>query len=510
MTTAGGALPRRETLDRRRTRRLPFAPLAARVLRGVLERVGSCAPLLALTSLLVLACRDQTLSTAPPFDQFYFPAGLALRHVPSGCVGGSAGCQTQLFVVSTNFDLRYDTALGGTLISVDVGQALAAAVAPGAPSPVPIVPLGAVRIGSFGGEVTLVDDATCAGWSGAQALVTSRSLKTLYRVDVDDQGALSCGAQCAVPLDQTLGDPYGITVACGNFSGAARSLAFVTYLRAPNGEGWLTQLDLQAADAAGLPTSPTSQIDVGLAPTGQAAFDAARARLYVTSRYVNPVYEPLRWLDLGSPGLAASAINLASTVPGADLRGIALSSDGTRAYVALRIYDTVAATTLGGRPTTDLAGALAVVDISEQASGGPVANVLRLVPLDRGATEVRVIPRQPAVAGGQAPRDLVAVTSADDSTLTLYDDETGTIANTYALCGSVPGTGDPSAPPPCDPGNPLLGVQPFGLAVEPMAAGAVRLYVGSFDRGWVNVIQLDGAHPDVPPVSWVRVGPERQ
>jgi hypothetical protein len=80
-------------------------------------------------------------------------------------------------------------------------------------------------------------------------------------------------------------------------------------------------------------------------------------------------------------------------------------------------------------------------------------------------------------------------------------------------------------PRPCPQGKPQLGKQPFGLAVEAFAApdlpgtALARLYVGSFDRSWVNVIEIDPAHPgaravaraDGParPLRWDRIGAER-
>lgn len=456
----------------------------------------------------VLACGDKALTPAPPSDRFYFPTGLAVRHVPAGCVAGTAGCQSQLLVVSSNFDLLYDPGLGGTLISVDVGQALAAAAA-GAPSPVVLPPLGSVRIGSFGGELALVDAETCPGWTGGtQALVASRSLKTLYRVDVDAQGGLSCAAACPVPLASDLADPYGVSVACGSWPSAVgapptpQQLAFVTYLRAPDLHGWLSQLDLSAVDASGQPTSPLTRVDLQVAPTHQSFFDPRTARLYVTGRFAGAGYDPLRFLELAAPGYPPRTINLEPLVRGAETRGLALSTDRTRAYVAIRIFDEDTSVSFNARPAGDLAGALVVLDLTERAAGGPALTPLRVVPLEKGPVEVRAVARP-----GQ--RDLVAVTSSDDSTVTLFDDELGVVAASYGVCGDQPGPGYPAAPAPCAPGQPAAGVQPFGLAVEPLASGQVRLYVGSFDRGFVNVIQLDPSHPDVAPTSWVRIGAER-
>jgi len=470
-------------------------------------------------ALLLAACGDAPPAIPPPDDAFYFPTGLALRHVPPGCTGGSLGCTTQLIVGSSNFDLRYDPVLGGRITSVDVKTAVELALARQLADSLSEPPaldasnglLGTVRVGSFGGEVAVLDEETCPGWETTlrkrpQALVASRSQNALYRVDLEGfSDALRS------PLDASLADPYGVTVACGKFptieaplaKPVAQALAFVTYLRAPNTHGWLSRIDLT--------DNTLTAIDVGTVPTHSAVFDPASTRLYATSRFGAIGYSPLRWLTLATPSAVPIAVNVFDVVRGAELRGIALSSDGTattsptRAYLALRIYDVAAATSSGTRPGNDLAGALAVMDLSETSAGRPSTKILNVVPLDRGATEVRVIPRT-------GLRDLVAVTSTDDSTLTLYDDETGSIAKVFAVCSAVPGAGDPSAPAPCQDGRPLLGKQPFGLAAERFTDGTrelARLYVGSFDRGWVNVITIDPLLPSAAPDSWARIGPER-
>jgi hypothetical protein len=480
--------------------------------------------------LLAAACSDTVASSPPATDRFYYPTGLAIRHVDLttglGCVGGSATCQTQLLVASSNFDLRYDSATGGTVIAVDVDKALAT---PLSPLVAPAL-LGVARVGSFGGALAIVDEASCPGWqttlgNGAQALVASRSQNALYRVNIDAQGSLTCGEGCRVPLEASLGDPYGVTVACGTFSPAAggtsvgQSLAFVTYLRAPNSEGFLSRVDLAAQG------SPRTLIDLLTVPTHSTVFDPVSTRLYVTERFAAIGYTPLRWVTLAAPGNVA-ARNIFDVIRGSELRGMALSSDSapgsppSRAYLALRIYDVDQATSTGVRPINDLAGALAVMDLHEGLDGQPSTRILNVVPIDRGATEISVVPRDldPATRRprvdpvmGRPKRDLVAVTCTDDGTVALYDDEIGAIAKVFDVCDAISSdAGDAGAPPPCDPGDPLVGKQPFGLAVEPLANGHARLYVGSFDRSWVNVIEIDPLQPSAAPAAWARIGPERQ
>jgi hypothetical protein len=488
--------------------RLRFAPLGIRT-----------ASLIAASALLGLACSDTGPVTPPVTDRFFYPTGLAIRHVdangapaPANCLAGTDTCRTQLLVVSSNFDLRFDSASGGTVMAVDVDRALQL-YDPSQP-PQPLQPataggaqLGVARIGSFGGEVAILDGTTCSGFGGAEALVASRSLNVLYRVSIGANGELSCGGGCRLPLQSTFGDPYGVTVACGNFGGTDQQLAFVTYLRTPDSEGQLSQIDLA--------TGNRTEKDLGSVSTARSTvFDASSARLYVTQLFAEVGSSPLRWFSLAAAE-DVSSMNLYSLVPGAELRSMAISSDSQRAYLALRIYDVDTASATGLRPLDDVGGALAVMDISPGPGGQPAARLLNVVPIDRGASEIQVVPRiDPATSqqrvdprSGEPLRDLVAVTCTDDSTLTLYDDQTGSVAKVFGICGGVAGE---LQPVPCKFGDPLTGGQPFGLAVEPLANGDARLYVGSFDRWWINVIEINPLNPTASPASWARIGPERQ
>jgi hypothetical protein len=478
---------------------------------------------LALLALVAAAaCSDTAPSASPPQDKFYYPTGIALTKLDDG--------HTALLVASSNFDLQYDLARGGTVISVDVDATLAQAGSGVAEPLQPVIPAnGFVSIGSFAGELAIVDESTCNGWETQlgqprEALVASRSQDQLYRVVIKGDGSLECGDSCVLPLDAGSADPYGVTVACGQLPpidatgpGAApapQAYAFVTYLRTPASDGRLSQFDLASGRSR--------LLELGFAPTHSAAFDPSTTRFFVTSRFGAPATSPLRWITLATPGTTA-AFDLETVIRGSEQRGIALSSASVtspppaglglapRAYVALRLFDEDLATTLGARPTADIGGALAVLDLSQQANGAPAMTLVKAVPVGLGANEVRVIPR-----AGQ--RDLVVVSSTDDGTVSLYDDETGTVARVFELC---PDTPDPSIPAPCPAGRPSLGKQPFGLAVEqPFTRRDVpdtklaRLYVGSFDRSWVNVIEIDPLHPgarDVHgvPLRWDRIGRER-
>jgi len=267
-----------------------------------------------------------------------------------------------------------------------------------------------------------------------------------------------------------------------------------------------------------------SQVDMGPVPTRNGVYDPVTDRLFVSETFGTDITnsgtlagnDPLRWITLATG--AITDVNMDTWVTGGELKGIALSKNqnGRRVYLALRTYDVYTAQTTGVRPTTDLGGALVVMDLPTTANGSvnDVPRIANIVPLDRGASEVRTIQRT-------GLEDLVAITTPDDGTLTLYDDQVGQVVKVFGMC-----QGDVSKEPqPCQLGKPMLGAQPFGFVVEPLVSGHVRLYVGSFDRGWVNVIEIDPLNPSAGAVAagstsllsdgvtrpppWVRIGPER-
>ncbi|GEJ59138.1 hypothetical protein [Anaeromyxobacter diazotrophicus] len=477
-----------------------------------------------LLPFVAAACHDAQRSVPPTMDRFYYPTGLAVRHAPATCVAGTAGCQSQLLVASSNFDLRYDAITGGTVLAVDVDRALGGVPNAAAGPFLPGAILGSTRIGSFAGEVAYVDEASCPGWGKApQVLVTSRAQNVLYRLDVDaSTGALSCGAGCELPLAPTLADGYGVTVVCGDLAAAGggatqpRHLAFVTYLRSPSSEGFLSRIDLDSG-------AIEATYDVGIEPTQSTAFDEGRGLLFVSERFATVGMARLRWIDLAFPQLGSGSVDYGQVVRGAELVTLGLSSDSppSRAYVAARLFDVDTATSSGLRPVGDVGGALLVLDLKAVLAGAPAAEtILDVAHLDRGPTALAVVPKldaagKPQVDASGVPLDLVVLTSSDDGSMTFYDDQLGQPVAAFSVCGSG-ASGDARAPGPCPLGAPVLGKQPFGLAYEPYQLGGkslARLFVGSFDRGWVNAIVFDPAHPDAldsSSFSWARIGPERQ
>jgi hypothetical protein len=118
------------------------------------------------------------------------------------------------------------------------------------------------------------------------------------------------------------------------------------------------------------------------------------------------------------------------------------------------------------------------VDLREDAFGGVDLELVHAVEgIGRGLQDVRVLPAR----SGQ--RDVVAALAIDAGELWVYDDQTRGVA----VIGR-------------EGGPPILGHQPFGLAVDPDPLATIaRLYVGSFADGWVTPLAIPLADPsDVP------------
>jgi hypothetical protein len=433
--------------------------------------------LLPALALAAAACGEGPRSTAAPLDRFTYPTGLALVPVTPP---NAASPKNALVVVSSNFDLRFDQNEGGSVIAVD----------PDASNGDVLAVLGAVRIGSFGGEAGIVSPAPlvvptgaapvpapCPGWPGpAQVLVPVRNANVLYRLDLDAAGGLSCGAGCRNGLSPDTADAYGVQVVCR--SGATPE-AFVSHLRTVDSRLVMSRVDLNSGALSTFPPLVRTQ-----SPAQSFAFDAARDRLFITGRFGTLDFAPLRWLDLGAPVEAVQETNFGVIVRGSDLRGIALSSDGTRAYLAMRIFDRDLATSVTGRPL-DSAGALAVIDLTPGAGGAPANSLVRLLPVGLGPTDVEVLPR------GDGRRDVVAVSSGDEGTVTFYDDDSGAIA--LVLDRLREGV-DTLASGESFTTSRTFGKQALGLASEPATVNGRlgrRLYVGSFDRGFIRVVDVD-------------------
>ena len=407
------------------------------------------------------ACGSAANPDAGPLDRIYLPTGIAVHRTAAGA---------RLLVASSNADLRYDVDTGGAVIALD-------------PSADPAVLHGGVNLRSFVGDLVVARNEDSADPSfpepdacGAStlaaplALTVTRGSNTLDAIRVGPSGELDCDGRCDIPLSGPFADPLAVAVACGG----GRARAFIGYLRSASGAGWISQYDL-------LPPYTIRNTSVGSSAIRAFAYDASKDRLYVLG-LASSVQTPLRWIELGgctfgaareSGGCSVGEATLPESVGTVELRSMALAhpfggpDTPQRAFLTGRRYDPGSAANLGGR-TVDLGGVLLVVDLVDNGLGGIDMQLVNEIDLGRGAQDVRVLPRR------DGKRDLVAALCVDAGELWIYDDETGAVHSFGRDANGVP----------------LLGHQPYGLAVDPEGIGTARVYVGSFGESFVTPVDV--------------------
>ena len=439
---------------------------------------------------LKVACCALALAVACGKEAELGPAPLGPIRLPTGLAVDGQG---RLLVASSNADLLYAESTGGTMTVLD-------AVDPTFLSTSSMHLASVIPVRSFAGDLAFartealgapVPDAEACGAAIASPLVVfgTRGSNTL-NVLVEDPatGQVSCtapGGVCSMPVGTGFADPLPVTIACGG----ASPRAFVGYLTSGGGAAWIGALDLA--------TLRLQNFSIGVGPPRGLAYDRDRDRLYVAGLATfSPT--PLRWVDLAgcdlsaAPGLGGCRVGSATfpTLPaGLELRSIAFAHRlplvPLRAYISARIYDTTTAATAGGR-TTDLGGLLIVVDLVDTAIGGVDPQVIAAVPIGRGAQDVRVLPRAPGWSASR--RDVVAVLTVDEGALWIYDDESGSL-QAIRQCATAE---------TCSPvtGAPILGHEPYGLAIDPALAGSTaRLWVGSFADSFITPIDVTLVDP---------------
>ncbi len=204
--------------------------------------------------------------------------------------------------------------------------------------------------------------------------------------------------------------------------------------------GYLVHLSSHAPEV-----TEASFINLGTGATSSVV--VGQRYVYASGRGLNPTGNLLRLVDPDTIGADGGTFVLTSGIENAyravEGRGVALSSDEHRVYIAARLPDS-----------------LIVASVNDPTSLTPRIDVARTVPLPANPSEVRVIRR-----AGQS--DLVVVTCSGAQSVVLYDDDVGNVV------GQVNG----------------VGLTPFGLAVDLRESGA-RLYVGDFDDGRIAVIDI--------------------
>jgi DNA-binding beta-propeller fold protein YncE len=381
----------------------------------------------------ITGCAQVDPGSPPPLDRLYFPVSLALVETTPQSPG-------VLYVVNSNFDLRYNR---GTVVAIDLSRL--GASPNGKVAPAVDTDRGVVFIDSFGGKTALYLPAGAKGGQRTM-FVPTRFDARLYTLTVDGPSVACFGLSPGVANRDCLGqglrlvesdtvradDPFGVALRGQDL--------YVTHLRGADnpprsGKNRVSYLVKLNAELMG----PPLFIPIG-GPPSEAAVSTPTG-LFLTGRAVEGDAQPLRSVvndvvtDLGVT--AATRIR--------EARGVAASSDGSRLFVTTRNPD-----------------GLLVVDVGPDATTGLAhGRVLGFTALPKGVSEVGVITR----AGR---RDLVAVSCTTANTVALFDDELGEVA---AL---VPGV-----------------ASPYGLATGARPSGGARIYVASFASHSVDVIDVE-------------------
>lgn len=458
-----------------------------------------------VVALFLAACPAPVARTRQPADRFYGPTGLVHLERPGLAEG-------VLVVASSNFDKRYE---GGSLMALVLDRVALPPFGAPVPEagPVQLEAIGvrseaAVMVSSFTGPA--VAWSVDAGLD--RIFVASRSEgMRLHAVDVvasptedggvalrchttvggDDRDCASRAESLTPPEFEFEGDglprapsPFAVAIrarACGASAAAGGSCrpgsTCVEGVCVDDASGerlgdlWITHLAL-ADSPAGSATAETllsngRAFAVRLESRRPAVSADAFVELGVGQGATSYVALGARWAYLSGVGRVASNDLLrmversdARVVLGSQLkpayrageaRGVGLSADERRLYLATRAPD-----------------ALVVADIAGGGTGArPTVQVQRAVALPAGATELLVLPRT-----GRG--DVVAVTSSSAGTLALYDDDVG------AVVALVTG----------------IGAQPLSIAAQRRGGGA-RLFVSNFGDGRVavvDVVDLDRPH----------------
>ncbi|MBL9037697.1 MAG: hypothetical protein JNG84_04195 [Archangium sp.] len=457
-----------------------------------------------LTLVVAAGCPSNSqLSRPPPVQQFYFPTGIV--HVAS-----SASSDGWLFVANANFDKRF---VGGSVTTVDlsrVGLPTFGQPVVGAPPQLTALGIddaGVALISSFSGEMTALAlddrrvrlfipsrsegmkfhalDATLPATSGAPVVL---SCSTPSGDGPNDCATNAPSLSPRATEYSTTGlprapGPFGVGVgvhacdalrACSvgrceqgrcvqDGAGGVEPVAdvFVTHITqadSPTGSTLNTRGYLVKLDATQPTVTDSAFIDIG--PGASSSVVVGRRFAFVTGRFISTATNLLRIVDTASLATSTPRVLTPTLPPFTEARGLALSSDERRLYMAMRGPD-----------------ALLVAVIDDPEAPQPV-----LQPLCRGEECGITLPSSPnSVQAISRPgaRDLVLVTcSGNGGSLAFYDDQTGTLAT--EIIG--------------------VGLTPFGIAVDRRGAGA-RVYVSNFDDGRIAVIDV----PDLAAPSGARL-----
>lgn len=399
---------------------------------------------LALLAALAAACTGPGPVKPPPTQRFYFPSGLVHQDVAGSTHG-------MLYVANADFDKRFDR---GSLVAVDLDVVGLPAFGDPVPAAGPpqltqlgLTDQGTVLLASFAGEL--------AAWrrpgGGLRLFVPSRSEGDLLQVvDAAEPRALTCatseGRDCSEGAFSLTGyedaetdlpravSPYAVAVsAAGQVYVAHLTNADSPRGTAKNLTSYVVKLDAEA------PAVDASSF-VPLGPGAVNSVALGQRWVYLSGRSLSTGTQLVRLLGQGGEVAGAGLEGEFATI---EARGLALSSDEGRLYLATRGPDR-----------------LVVAGVVGPASESPGLRVVRAVPLPATPNAVVTVPRP-----GRS--DLVVISCSSAGVLALYDDEVG------GVVAQVPG----------------IGLQPYAVAVDRQGAGA-RLYVSNFTDGRVAVVDV--------------------
>lgn len=285
---------------------------------------------IALSMALVIAlamggCVSEFSEPLPPRDALYYPIGMEMH--PNGRF---------LYVVNSNFDLRYREEMGGTVSVIDTesGEILGGAS--------PYIP-------SFGGHIELNADAT-------KAYVTSRQGNEVTVLTVAEQGqALYCEVD-GVPRANTEAcrmrrvpdisggarvppDPFGIAVGQAQRTVGGEEINFdvvyLSHLRGDRRGDQVTAITLPEGDEIAGASMRSATLLAGnkitRRPGSQDVYVAGRNtnRVGIFRPFINDVGEVEGIINRGS-------IELSRRQETVDARGLDFDRDGDWLYVATR------------------------------------------------------------------------------------------------------------------------------------------------------------------------------
>jgi DNA-binding beta-propeller fold protein YncE len=437
----------------------------------------------------ILGCTPQTPPRPPLTDRFYYPTGIF--HVPS-----ADGPDGILYVASFNLDKRYDE---GTLLAVDLSRVFAGGLvtdydggfSDAGPVVVGLPPLGApvgpygpldvqslsiadagwVWIQSFAGELTgfnlpdgglrlfvpsraegdylqvveaNADRLSCFGTSDGDpnCILSSPSLTSL--VPPGDAGIVQANSKPRAP------QPFGVGI-------SPAGQLFVTHIApaddpinsATNLDAYLVELSALQPFAAGAPfldQTAFHSLSVNALYSGPSNSVAVGKRFaYITGRFITPIGATLRTFDQQTQNV--NEVGFEADFATLEARGVALSADESRLYIATRSPDALL---------------VAAISDPQDALGAYRVHIERSVPLPEGPNEIQIISRA-AIGMG----DLVVITCTSANTVVVYDANLGQLVADF----------------------PSVGSQPFGVTVDNRGAAA-RLYVSDFGESRVAVIDM--------------------